>query len=403
MRLYKLICFPVIAIIASVTVSYFTFENRNYRYLLEHETDLVNSFSKILHFKISTDSEIPKNFSEISAHIWSFLFIEPEMYPVFLNTSNVVSFARTYQQNVTFGNNSFLFFTIGSNDTVKLPYEFWYINIFVILITLSCSMTYLYYRKLREVTIIDNKYEFISKMLGYINHEIRNPLNAIKGLINIVIYDLEELSTRTGIGIGNGNVDGSIGSNESALAPIISNLHTANNTSDLLNHIVNDILDIQKLQKNKLAINYTKFSVTELKHKLYKILQFKLNENPEINYSFESDISYIYGDELRILQILINFTTNSIKFTESGELKVRIKKRNNYIRFEVSDNGRGIPEADKPRIFTPYEHIEISDSIRHGGVGLGLFLCKMLVEIMDGHIGFESIERVETMFWFEIK
>jgi signal transduction histidine kinase len=237
------------------------------------------------------------------------------------------------------------------------------------------------------------KYQFASEMLGYVNHEIRNPLNSIQGLINISIYDLQQILLER----------------HPDLNLVISNLSTAENSCELLNHIVNDILDIKKIQENKLKINYQPLSLKLFEKDLYKTISLKLNEKPHIsyNYNLHNDLDFIITDRHRLLQIMINFISNALKFTEKGSVTIDIRKEIineiNYVNFSVTDTGRGIANDKKEMIFQPYSQVEVLDSLRGSGVGLGLHLCKMITGCFGGIIGFNSIENKESTFYVKLK
>ena len=236
------------------------------------------------------------------------------------------------------------------------------------------------------------KYQFASEMLGYVNHEIRNPLNSIQGLINISIYDLQQIIEK-----------------HPELNLIISNLGTAENSCELLNHIVNDILDIKKIQENKLMINYSPLSLRLFGKDLYKTISLKIHEKPLIKYTYNlhNNLDYIITDRHRLLQVMINFITNALKFTESGSVSVDVKKEKikniDWICFSVTDTGRGISDNKRALIFQPYSQVEVLDSLRGSGVGLGLHLCKMITECFGGIIGFDSTENKGSTFYIKLK
>lgn len=193
------------------------------------------------------------------------------------------------------------------------------------------------------------KMEFSNIMLSYVNHEIRNPLNAIKCLIEISIDDI----------INNFNKDN-----------IMSNLHTAKNSCSLLEHIVNDILDISRLNEHKLKINNTNIDVKNLIYNIDKILKYKFDEKPQLKFNMNINLLNLVGDQYRIEQLLINLISNSIKYTENGSIDLNIYEFNDFIHFEVKDTGRGIPEENFQNIFKPFEQTDVTDSLRHGGYGL---------------------------------
>jgi signal transduction histidine kinase len=240
--------------------------------------------------------------------------------------------------------------------------------------------------------IIDNKkkqkkkreMQIANTMLSYISHEIRNPLNVIKGLTILNIEEIKDIKI----------------SNE-----IISNMHTIKNTCEMLEHIVNDSLDINKIIQSKFKLVNERINMRYFMQDIKKIVNLKISEKPQIEIQLINELKdeYIYGDETRIKQIVFNFIVNAIKFTESGYIRIEIKdEMEGKIRISVEDTGRGIKEVDKKRIFEPYEQLEIKDSLRHGGLGLGLYLCKLLTKLMKGEIGFKSEEGKGSYFYIVI-
>ena len=297
-----------------------------------------------------------------------------------------------YRRNIIFRNNTdFSLELFYPNDS---PFNLLALLIGVIILIfliLAGVASFLLWKNEESAKTLE-KYQFANEMLGYVNHEIRNPLNSIKGLINISIYDLQQILDM-----------------HPELNLVISNLGTAENSCELLNHIVNDILDIKKIQENKLKINNQELSLKLFEKDLYKTLALKLNEKPHIKYFFNlhDSLDIIIIDRHRLLQIMINFLTNALKFTESGSITVDVRKEiingTDCISFYVKDTGRGISESKRSLIFQPYSQVDISDSLRSSGVGLGLYLCQMITECMNGIIGFSSVENSGSTFFTKFK
>jgi signal transduction histidine kinase len=251
------------------------------------------------------------------------------------------------------------------------------INIFVIIVIINSE-------------IQKNRFIIVDRMIGYVNHEIRNPLNSINGLIEICLIKLDNQKEQ--------NLK--LENNEE----LTSNLYTAKRACDMLIHIVNDILDLKKIKDGKLVIHKSNIIIEDFVENLRKIIIPKLNEVPDVEFIFENldNIYNIYYDEQRLLQILLNFLTNSLKFTDSGFIKLVFEKINTNVMISVIDTGRGIPKKNFNKIFKPFEQEEIVNSLRQGGIGLGLQLCKLIVDQTGDKIGFSSDVDDGSTFWISI-
>lgn len=232
-----------------------------------------------------------------------------------------------------------------------------------------------------------SRYIVTNKMLGYVNHELRNPLNCINGFIELSLILLDEKKREN---------------NDPDLQQLHSDLSTAQQACTILTHIVNDILDIARIKESKLIIHKEKTSVQELLNELQSILLTSLNEKPNIRFQTSTEVEYVYTDRTRLLQILLNFTTNAIKFTETGSIVVSVTQQGDFVKFAVTDTGIGIEKKDQHKIFKPFEHVNIQNSLRHGGLGLGLVLCKELIDLLGGTIGFRSAHGYGSSFWVEL-
>lgn len=264
------------------------------------------------------------------------------------------------------------------------------INIFILLgvvYLLSLGTFYIFFR-LKESNNIVERYKYANEILGYINHEIRNPLNSIKGLITLVKYDLENpnfLDTEV----------------------LLSNLNTAESCCIIIGNIVNDILDIKKLQDNNIKIYKDIISIEKIKNDIEKATAFKRNEHQYIDFFIEEEDDlpqYIYTDPTKLLQILLNFIINSYKFTIEGYIKVKISKDDeDIIKFSVIDTGIGIKDEAKNKIFTLYPEIQDNSRLNKKGFGIGLYLCYKMSKIMDYDIGFTSEYGKGSEFFVKFK
>ncbi|MDR1687915.1 MAG: response regulator [Clostridiales bacterium] len=226
------------------------------------------------------------------------------------------------------------------------------------------------------------KSEFLSRM----SHEMRTPMNAIIGM--------------TAIGQG---------------AEVIDRKNYALNkideASSHLLAIINDILDISKIEANKLELTNEAFSFNEMLRKAISFVQFRLEEKKQ---KFFAEIAnnvpaYFRGDEQRLTQVIINLLTNAVKFTpELGEISIAASLLCEdsglcELVFEITDNGIGIPPQQQERIFLAFEQAEGGISRKFGGSGLGLPISKSIIEKMGGCIKVESEENKGSKFIFTVK
>lgn len=263
------------------------------------------------------------------------------------------------------------------------------------LLDLVIIIFYKYMVSLKEKIILEEKKANIStQMLGYVNHEIRNPLNVIKGLVCFILQNM--------IKMNNENLEKKIKIDKITFDTIISDLSTVVGSCDMLEHIVTDILDIQKLDSGRLELDNKWVKIDYFMRDIHKTISQKIDEKQTITFKkiYDPDLM-LFFDTYRMKQILLNFLTNSIKYTTDGEIILIIEENMDSFRFSVRDTGRGIHEEAKSKIFQPFNQTSPEDASRYGGIGLGLYLCKMLTGIMNGTIGFESTFGHGSIFWVE--
>ncbi|WP_171013471.1 response regulator [Chitinivorax sp. B] len=225
------------------------------------------------------------------------------------------------------------------------------------------------------------KADFLANM----SHEIRTPMNAVLGLAYLL--DQKPLD------------------NDSA--ELVKKIRGAGRS---LQSIINDILDVSKIDAGRLEIEHTPFRLTDVLDDLASIMGANLgNKDLELVIAPPPEIGVqLLGDALRLEQILINLTGNAIKFTESGSVKVGITllaREDNTVtlRFSVADTGIGIPLEKQTQIFNAFSQADTSTTRRFGGTGLGLTICRHLVNKMGGDIGVISVPGKGSEFWFTIK
>ncbi len=228
-------------------------------------------------------------------------------------------------------------------------------------------------------------YKSQSEFLANMYHEIRTPINGILGMIQLTLMadDLQ--------------------------ADYRDNLVTAKKCADTLLRLINDILDISKLEAGKYNL---KEEVFELKSTIEETVAAQVpvaeKKNLTLDCSFASNLPQtVKGDPQRIQQVLNCLLSNGIKFTEEGGVRVKVASIDDTpdqfkLRIAVADSGIGISEKDKNKLFIRFSQVDASDTRKYGGSGLGLVITKQIVELMGGNITVQSKEDVGSTFIVEI-
>jgi two-component system sensor histidine kinase/response regulator len=222
------------------------------------------------------------------------------------------------------------------------------------------------------------KSEFLARM----SHEIRTPMNGVMGMSELL--QATELTPR-----------------QRHLSETIS--HSA----EALLQIINDILDFSKVEAGKLELERVEFGLRETVEESIEIFAARAHSKGlELLCAVELDVPYtVRGDPMRLRQVLINFVGNAIKFTDSGEviLRVRAAGKDGLLRFEVIDTGIGISGEAQAHIFNAFSQADSFTTRKYGGTGLGLAICRQLAALMDGEIGVHSEVNRGSTFWFEVR
>ena len=215
-----------------------------------------------------------------------------------------------------------------------------------------------------------------SAFLANMSHEIRTPLNAITGFAEI---------------LASANTE-----EEKAQYQEIIKMN-----ADLLLQLVNDILDMSKIEAGTLEFVYTKVDINLLLSDLQQLFQMRVNEaggNIQIIAEPGLPSCTIETDRNRVAQVLSNFTTNAIKFTQEGNVRIGYKARDTELYFYVTDTGTGIPADKLPEVFGRFVKLNKEKK----GTGLGLSISKTIVNKLEGQIGADSVEGKGSTFWFTI-
>lgn len=244
------------------------------------------------------------------------------------------------------------------------------------------------HKKNDELVIAKEKAELASKtkanFLSTVTHELRTPLYAVTGLTNMLL-------------------------DENPKPEQIPHLKSLKFSGDYLLTFINDILQINKIEANKVELDPEQFN---LKKKVENVIaalnNSALDNNIKMHYSYEKGMPETFvGDQLKISQILINLIGNAIKFTKDGDIWVRVSKINNKdnsykIKIEVEDNGIGISQEKQDNMFESFSQGSIQINRKYGGTGLGLSIVKGLIEILKGKIYLKSELGKGSTFTFEI-
>ena len=223
-----------------------------------------------------------------------------------------------------------------------------------------------------------------SQFLANMSHEIRTPLNGVIGMAELLR-------------------DTALGKDQHELLDVLSD------SADLLLSIINDILDFSKIEAGKLELDVVDFNVQSLSRDIVRTFSSRARQKRiDLLLDAPDETSCLLrGDPTRLRQILNNLIGNALKFTEKGQVAVRVRRvgaseAGVLVRFEVRDTGIGIPKARMGSLFQSFAQIDASMSRRYGGSGLGLAISKQLAELMGGVIGVESEEGRGSMFWLDV-
>jgi PAS domain S-box-containing protein len=228
-----------------------------------------------------------------------------------------------------------------------------------------------------------------STFLANMSHELRTPMNGVMGMVDMALRRATDPQQ-------------------------IDWLNKSKSSAQHLLAVINDILDISKIEADRLTLETIHFKFGEVLENLLSMLGHKAQEQQiRLVVDLEPDVPHqvFLGDPLRLGQILLNLTGNALKFTEHGSITVRARRLEGspagedkvLLRIEVADTGIGIAPEDQKRLFTAFEQADGSMTRKYGGTGLGLAITKRLVQMMGGEIGVESTPGQGSTFWFTVQ
>ena len=225
-----------------------------------------------------------------------------------------------------------------------------------------------------------------SAFLANMSHELRTPMNAIMGMNSIAMRHADDPKLR-------------------------DQLEKVDKASHHLLSVINDILDLSKIEAERLSLSHNNFRLGAVLENLTSLLSQKvIDKHLLLHIDLPPVLGHLnlVGDPVHLGQILLNLTANAVKFTEAGSVSVRLRlieesPTSVLVRCEVQDSGIGISDNDQKRLFTAFEQVDGSMTRKYGGTGLGLAISKRLVKLMGGDIGVDSRLGVGSTFWFTVR
>jgi signal transduction histidine kinase len=224
-----------------------------------------------------------------------------------------------------------------------------------------------------------------STFLANMSHELHTPMNAIMGMAALALHRAEDPKLREQLG------------------------HIEHAAHHLL-RLINDILDMTRLEAERLTLEHQAFCLDDLRPAFADAQAEATAKGLAFTLDLPAGLAAqpLAGDPARLGQILRDLVGNAVKFTAHGSIALHCARLEDHpdsvlLRFTITDTGIGIATTDQPRIFNPFVQVDASTTRAYGGTGLGLAICKRLVRLMSGDIGVESTPGAGSTFWFTVR
>lgn len=231
----------------------------------------------------------------------------------------------------------------------------------------------------------DEARRFKSEFVANVSHELRTPLNLVIGFSEMIMTAPESYG---GVPLP---------------GPYRSDLNAIYHSARHLLALVDDVLDLARIESGKIALARDQVQVLELVNETVEIVRnYVLAKGLDLQVEVDPGLPPLSVDRLRIRQVLLNLLVNATRFSDRGFIRVEVRQRGGEMLFRVSDTGRGIPPQDLPKIFQEFRTTEQPASSWHSGTGLGLPISKKFVELHGGRMGVESALQQGTTFWFTL-
>ena len=247
--------------------------------------------------------------------------------------------------------------------------------------TIAIEHARLYRDLIEKGRMLEEASRHKSQFLANMSHELRTPLNAILGYTELIL-------------------DSIYGEVPTKIREVLERLERSGRH---LLGLINDVLDLSKIEAGQLTLSLADYSMKEVVHTVLTAVEsLAAEKHLSMKVTVSPGLPLGHGDERRLAQVLLNLTGNAIKFTEAGEVRVEVRTFNGAFQVSVTDTGPGIAPADQERIFEEFQQADSSSTRTKGGTGLGLAIAKRIIEMHGGRIGVDSSPGKGSTFWFTV-